>query len=170
MNARPAPRDARGRRDAKYITVCDRAKDMVLTGSENVFAMEVERCVLSHPAVELCAVYGVPDELLGEAVKCVALAPDAAAKPDAAALRAWCADRLAEYTVPREVELVRAPAELPMTGSGKVAKAARRRAGQDAERQARARQGEKLSKSPPAPSSAERNGGARLPARAYLQD
>lgn len=51
-----------------YITVCDRAKDMVLVGGENVYSVEVESVLAEHPAVAQVAVFGVPDAVMGETV------------------------------------------------------------------------------------------------------
>ncbi|KAJ1456737.1 hypothetical protein M885DRAFT_554740 [Pelagophyceae sp. CCMP2097] len=94
-----------------YLTITDRAKDMILVGSENVYCVEVERVLHDHAAVEHAAVYGVPDALLGERVKAVVVA--AGADISASALRSH---------VPSIIEFIDA-ADLPMTASGKVAKA-----------------------------------------------
>src|SRR5690606_4273453 len=54
-----------------YIYICDRKKEMIITGGYNVYPLEVEQAVLSHPAVQDCAVVGVPDNTWGEAIKAV---------------------------------------------------------------------------------------------------
>ncbi|EGB12395.1 hypothetical protein AURANDRAFT_20265, partial [Aureococcus anophagefferens] len=103
-----------------YLTITDRAKDMILVGSENVYCVEVERVLHDHPGVVLASVFGVPDGALGERVFAVVVrADDAVAAAD---LRRHCARKLADFKVPAVVEFM-ARADLPMTGSGKVAKA-----------------------------------------------
>ena len=101
-----------------YLTITDRAKDMILVGSENVYCVEVERALHDHPSVTHAAVYGLPDGALGERVKAVVVADGAVAADD---LRRHCATLLADFKVPSRVEFLDA---LPLTGSGKVAKAA----------------------------------------------
>ncbi|KAK7242852.1 phosphopantetheine binding protein [Aureococcus anophagefferens] len=101
-----------------YLTITDRAKDMILVGSENVYCVEVERALHDHPSVTHAAVYGLPDGALGERVKAVVVADGAVAADD---LRRHCANLLADFKVPSRVEFLDA---LPLTGSGKVAKAA----------------------------------------------
>ena len=103
-----------------------RVKDMILMGGENVYSVEVERVLADHPAVLYCAVYGVPNDLLGELVKAVVvLQPGALSQPAASvttSLRQHCAQSLADFKCPRLIQLM--PLEqLPLTGSGKVAKA-----------------------------------------------
>jgi acyl-CoA synthetase (AMP-forming)/AMP-acid ligase II len=105
-----------------FLNLVDRAKDAIVTGGESVYCIEVENALLDHPAVSLAAVYGVPDDRWGEAVRAaVVLAPgtDAAA----ADLIAFCRDRIAAYKCPRAVEIV---PDLPRTGSGKIDKKALR--------------------------------------------
>lgn len=99
-----------------YITVVDRAKDMVLTGGENVYSTEVENALASHPAVAHAAVFGLPHPVLGETVTAgVVLRTGAAAQQRE--LVAHCAARLAGYKVPFRVLFFE---EFPMTASGKV--------------------------------------------------
>eukprot|EP00756_Hemistasia_phaeocysticola_P028773 Hpha_TRINITY_DN16192_c0_g4::TRINITY_DN16192_c0_g4_i1::g.7701::m.7701 len=104
-----------------YIEVCDRKKDMVLTGSENVYSVEVERCVMENPKVKLCSVIGVPNALLGEAVKAFVVLEEGQTATEAE-IRRHCARALADYKVPRHVEFLPL-ADMPLTGTGKVAKA-----------------------------------------------
>ncbi len=102
-----------------FIFIVDRAKDMVLRGGENVFCAEVEAAMASHPAVLECAVFGVEDERLGEEVAAaVVVNPDL--ELDAETLRAWCAESLAKYKVPRYLWLLADP--LPRNASGKFLK------------------------------------------------
>jgi len=95
-----------------------RAKDMIITGGENVFPIEVEGVLAGHPAVAHAAVFGVEDPLWGERVE-AAVVPAAGTRLDADALRAHCRERLAGYKVPRRLHVV---AALPMTPAIKVDK------------------------------------------------
>lgn len=109
-----------------YLTVCDRLKDMILVGGENVYSAEVERVLAAHPQVLLACAYGVPNELLGEVVKAVVVLRENSDnhEPNEAlrCLRSFCASHLADYKRPALYEAI-ALSELPMTGSGKIAKA-----------------------------------------------
>jgi len=103
-----------------------RLKDVIKTAGVNVAASEVEEALARHPAVRAAHVVGVPDPVRGENVAAfVVLAPGTAA--DAEALRAFCRASLASYKVPRHVFVVE-EAALPRTGTGKIEKAALRRA------------------------------------------
>jgi long-chain acyl-CoA synthetase len=104
--------------DAGYLFLTDRIKDMIVTGGENVFPVEVEEALAQHPAVEHVAVIGVPDERWGETVKAlVVLRTGAVASADE--LTAFARERLAGYKLPRSVDFV---SDLPRTPSGKVLK------------------------------------------------
>lgn len=88
-----------GRVDADgWLTMVDRKKLMIVRGGANVSPAEVEGVLLSHPAVIAAAVFGVPDERLGERVAALVVSADAGL--DAAALASFCAQRLARYKVP----------------------------------------------------------------------
>jgi len=95
-----------------------RRKDMIVSGGENVFPVEVEEALATHPAVAQAAVLGVPDRRWGEAVVAV-VRPVPGAEVDAEALAAHLRLRLAPYKVPKRWEFVD---ELPLTASGKVQK------------------------------------------------
>jgi len=101
-----------------YVELRDRAKDVVISGGENISTIEVEQAIVSHPAVLEAAVIGVPDEQWGERPKAfVVLAPDQRATGEE--LIEHVKGRIARYKAPREVELVD---ELPKTSTGKVQK------------------------------------------------
>lgn len=101
-----------------FLTICDRVKDMIISGGENVYTAEVESVLFDHPAIANVAVIGRPDERWGERVVAVAvLHPGETLTLDD--LQAFCADRLARYKLPRELHLRDA---LPLNGSGKVLK------------------------------------------------
>jgi long-chain acyl-CoA synthetase len=105
--------------EAGYVTIVDRAKDVVISGGENVYSSEVENALYRHPAVREAAVIGVPDPRWGEAVKAiVALRPGERAT--AAELIAHCRGLLGGYKCPKSVEFRES---LPKSGAGKILKA-----------------------------------------------
>ncbi|MGY1703578.1 long-chain-fatty-acid--CoA ligase [Geodermatophilus sp. SYSU D00697] len=109
--------------DDGYVHLTDRLKDMIISGGENVFSVEVESVLGQHPAVATCAVIGVPDPTCGERVHAVVV-PVAGATVTLEELRGSCADRLAGFKAPRSMELVDA---LPLSAAGKVLKRELRR-------------------------------------------
>jgi long-chain acyl-CoA synthetase len=101
-----------------YLSIVDRKKDMILRGGFNVYPRELEEDMLTHPAVSLVAVVGVPDERLGEEVKAfVVTKPGADLTEDA--LREWCKEQFAAYKYPRLIEF---RTELPTSATGKILK------------------------------------------------
>jgi long-chain acyl-CoA synthetase len=104
--------------DEGYLTLVDRKKDMIITGGENVYSMEVESVLSLHPAVAEVAVIGIPDEKWGEAV--TAIVVPRGAPPSAEELMSYCRGKIAGYKVPKSV-VFRSEA-LPKTGPGKIAK------------------------------------------------
>jgi acyl-CoA synthetase (AMP-forming)/AMP-acid ligase II len=106
-----------------YIFVADRFKDMIVSGGENVYSVEVENALATHPAVASCAVIGVPDEHWGERVHAV-IVPAGDSRPCANEIRDHVIDRIAGYKAPRSVEYV---TSLPLSASGKVLKRELRR-------------------------------------------
>ena len=101
-----------------YLYIVDRFKDMIVTGGENVYSVEVENAIASHPAVAQCAVIGIPDERWGESVHAfVVLHPGAAAEVED--IREHTMGLIAGYKAPRSVEVVPA---LPVSGAGKILK------------------------------------------------
>lgn len=101
-----------------YLTIRDRIRDMIISGGENVYALEVENVLASHPAVAGCAVIGTSDPLWGEAVTAVVMAR-AGVAIDATDLVAHARQRIAAYKCPRRVEFLDA---LPLNASGKIDK------------------------------------------------
>ncbi|MBW0102435.1 long-chain fatty acid--CoA ligase [Pseudonocardia sp. KRD291] len=110
-----------GRMDSEgYITLVDRKKDMIISGGENVYPIEVEQVLFRHPGVLDAAVVGGPDQKWGERVVAVVVAdPAAGQEPGADELITWCRERLAHFKCPREVHLVQ---ELPRNATGKLLK------------------------------------------------
>lgn len=109
-----------GRLDAEgYLYLVDRVKDMIVTGGENVYSVEVENALSVHPAVAQVAVIGIPSEQWGEAVHAVVvLKPDATATADE--LIAHCREYIAGYKLPKSIEFRAEP--LPLSGAMKVLK------------------------------------------------
>jgi len=109
-----------GRADTDgYLYLVDRLKDMIISGGENVYSIEVEAALLEHDAVREAAVFGIPDPRWGEAVHAVVvLRPDRAVEVDE--LVAHCRERIAGYKVPRTIEVSAGP--LPQSGPGKLLK------------------------------------------------
>jgi long-chain acyl-CoA synthetase len=102
-----------------YLHMVDRAKDMIITGGENVYSIEVEAALAAHEAVAEAAVFGIPDERWGEAVHAtVTVRPGS--EVDADALISHCRARIAGFKTPRSIELRTEP--LPKSGAGKVLK------------------------------------------------
>lgn len=101
-----------------YVFIVDRAKDMIITGGENVYSVQVEAAVQRHPAVLEVAVIGVPDDVWGEAVKAVVVL-----KPGMQASAQEIIDtakqQLASYQKPKSVDFV---AALPKAPTGKILK------------------------------------------------
>ena len=104
-----------------YLYVVDRAKDMIISGGENVYTSEVENAVYLHPSVAEAAVFGIPHEKFGEAVHAeVVLKPGASLAADE--LIAHCRDHIAGYKVPRSVKVRPSDEPLPKSGAGKILK------------------------------------------------
>jgi long-chain acyl-CoA synthetase len=101
-----------------YFYFVDRKKDMIKSGGENVFAPEVEGVLSSHPAVELCAVIGVPDDKFGEAVMAVVKLREGFTVTGEELIET-CKKFLASYKKPRRVTFVDS---LPISDIGKIQK------------------------------------------------
>jgi acyl-CoA synthetase (AMP-forming)/AMP-acid ligase II len=99
-----------------YIFVEDRLKDMIISGGENIYSIEVERVLAEHPAVAEVAVIGVPDEKWGESVKAVVSLEGEVSDKE---LIAFAKERLAAYKCPKTVDVVD---ELPRNPTGKILK------------------------------------------------
>jgi len=101
-----------------YVFIVDRAKDMIISGGENIYSTQVETAIHKHPAVLECAVIGVPDEEWGESVKAVVvLKPDAQASEQE--IIDTAAEHLARYQKPKSVDFVDS---LPKAPTGKILK------------------------------------------------
>ncbi len=100
-----------------YIQIADRAKDIIISGGENVSSVEVEGCLMDHPAVSLCAVVAKPDEKWGE-VPCAFIELVENGEATAEELIAFARSRLAGFKTPKLVVF----RELPKTSTGKIQK------------------------------------------------
>jgi long-chain acyl-CoA synthetase len=105
------------RDDEGYLFLVDRAKDMIVSGGENIYSTEVEDALASHAAVEEVAVFGIPDSRWGEAVYAVVFARRPVTAEE---LVAHCRRQIAGFKVPRRVELRAEP--LPKSAAGKILK------------------------------------------------
>jgi long-chain acyl-CoA synthetase len=103
--------------DEHYLFLVDRAKDMIISGGENVYSTEVEAVLYRHPAVMEAAVFGVPDVKWGESVYAVVVPRNEVSEAE---LIAHCKQYIAGYKVPKKIELRSDP--LPKSGPGKVLK------------------------------------------------
>ncbi len=100
-----------------FLHVTGRVADTIISGGENVAPAEVEAVLESHPGILEAAVLGRSDETWGESVAAIVVARPGFA-PEAETLRAYCAERLARYKVPKQVDVTGTP--LPRTRSGKL--------------------------------------------------
>jgi acyl-CoA synthetase (AMP-forming)/AMP-acid ligase II len=104
--------------DEGYLFICDRKKDMIISGGVNIYPAEIEAVIHEHPAVLDVAVLGIPDDEWGERVHAI-VQPRADATLDLDDLRAFVEERVGGYKRPRDYEV---RAELPRTDSGKLLK------------------------------------------------
>jgi long-chain acyl-CoA synthetase len=104
--------------DDGFLYICDRAKDLIISGGVNIYPAEIEAVLKTHSAIADCAVIGVPDEEFGESVAAFCeLRPGVSFTP--AVLLEWCSGRLASYKRPKHIFVVE---ELPRNAVGKVLK------------------------------------------------
>jgi acyl-CoA synthetase (AMP-forming)/AMP-acid ligase II len=104
--------------DEGYVYICDRKKDMIISGGVNIYPAEIEAVMYAHPQVLDAAVFGIPDDEWGERVHAI-VQPKPGETIDLDELRAFVESRLARYKQPRDYEI---RAELPRTDSGKLLK------------------------------------------------
>jgi long-chain acyl-CoA synthetase len=105
--------------DEGFVYVSDRAKDMILRGGENIYCAEVEATIYEHPAVYEAAVYGIPNERLGEELACHVMVKEDETL-DAGDLQKFVGERLAKFKVPTVITIVNK--SLPRNASGKIMK------------------------------------------------
>ena len=101
-----------------YVFLCDRKRDMVISGGVNIYPAEIEAALHGIAGVHDCAVFGIPDDEFGEALMAV-VEPQAGMALDITAIRAQLKTSLADYKVPKHIEIL---AQLPREDSGKIFK------------------------------------------------
>ena len=106
------------RDDEGYFYICDRKKDMIISGGMNIYPAEIESALDEHPDIFDVAVFGIPSDEWGESVHAVVVVADGASLTEADVV-AFAREKIASYKVPRSVSFVD---ELPRTGSGKILK------------------------------------------------
>jgi long-chain acyl-CoA synthetase len=101
-----------------YVFICDRKRDMVISGGVNIYPAEIEAALHALPGVHDCAVFGIPDDEFGEALMAV-VEPQSGVTLDIAEIRVRLKASLADYKVPKHVEILE---NLPREDSGKIFK------------------------------------------------
>lgn len=104
--------------DDGYLFLCDRKRDMVISGGVNIYPAEIENTLISLAGVRDCAVFGIPDEEFGERL-CAHIEIEPGAALTAASVQAYLRSRLANFKVPKDIEF---SAELPREATGKIFK------------------------------------------------
>lgn len=102
-----------------YLYITDRVKDMIIRGGFNVYPREIEEVMMTHPAISLCTVIGIPHDSHGEEIKAFVVKHEGNDDVTAEVLVEWCKEEMAAYKYPRHVEFMDA---LPMTATGKILK------------------------------------------------
>ncbi len=108
--------DVAYRDEEGFYFICDRKKDMIISGGMNIYPAEIEAALEHHPAIRDVAVFGIPSEEWGESVHAVVVAQEALGEHD---VIAFAREHLAGYKIPRSVSFRE---EIPRTGSGKILK------------------------------------------------
>jgi long-chain acyl-CoA synthetase len=103
-----------------FITITGRKKDLIISAGENIYPREIEELLAQHPKVKECAVIGVKDEVRGEVPKAFVIAREGETVEEKE-LRSFLRERLANYKVPKYIDIV---ADLPRTPTGKILKRA----------------------------------------------
>jgi long-chain acyl-CoA synthetase len=109
--------------DDGYLTIVDRKKDLIIRGGHNVYPRELEEVLMTHEAISLVAVVGVPDEKYGEEVKAFVVRKPGVPVTESELL-AWGKEQFASYKYPRLIEFCD---ELPTSATGKILKRELRR-------------------------------------------
>ncbi len=102
-----------------FITICDRLKDMIISGGENVYTTEVENALYTHPAVQSCTVIGLPDDRWGERVHAIVILKQGESTTEDDLIR-HCKSLIAGYKCPRAISFRTTP--MPVSGAGKILK------------------------------------------------
>ena len=105
--------------DAGYLFLCDRKRDMVISGGVNIYPAEIEAVLINCPGVKDCAVFGIPDDEFGESLLAVIEPQPGISPPSIVEVRTYLAQHLADYKVPKRIEW---RSDLPREDSGKIFK------------------------------------------------
>jgi long-chain acyl-CoA synthetase len=105
--------------EAGYLFLCDRKRDMVISGGVNIYPAEIEAVLINCPGVKDCAVFGIPDSEFGEALMAIIEAQPGVPQPAITDVRTYLGQHLAGYKVPKLIEFGR---DLPREDSGKIFK------------------------------------------------
>ena len=103
---------------ASYVFICDRKRDMVISGGVNIYPAEIEAALHAIPGVHDCAVFGIPDDEFGERLF-ACIEPEANAALSPATVQEFLRGRLANFKVPKDIQFLDA---LPREASGKIFK------------------------------------------------
>ena len=101
-----------------FYYICDRKKDMIISGGMNIYPAEIEAALEAHPEIEDAAVFGIPSEEWGESVHAVLVRKDGGDLSESEVIE-YAREHLAGYKIPRSVSFEE---EIPRTGSGKILK------------------------------------------------
>jgi long-chain acyl-CoA synthetase len=101
-----------------YLFLCDRKRDMVISGGVNIYPAEIENALIGMAGVRDCAVFGIPDDEFGERL-CACIEPEPGAVLSPAAVQDFLRGRLANFKVPKDIRFLDA---LPREASGKIFK------------------------------------------------
>ncbi|MBF0277039.1 MAG: long-chain-fatty-acid--CoA ligase [SAR324 cluster bacterium] len=102
-----------------FVYISDRLKDMIISGGENIYSVEIENVIYQHPAVASCAVVGIPDEQWGEVVHAIVVLKEGSNAEEKEIID-FCTGKLGGFKIPRNVEFRGEP--LPLSGAGKILK------------------------------------------------
>ena len=103
-----------------HLYLVDRKKDMIISGAENIYSVEVENVISTHPSVREVAVIGIPHEVWGEQVHAVIVPLEGAPDVSSEDIIEFCRGRIGGYKIPKSISFDDGP--LPTTGPGKIAK------------------------------------------------
>lgn len=102
-----------------FLYIVDRKKDMIITGGENVYPIEVEQVLYRHPNIKEVAIVGYPDAIWGESVKATIVLKDTKEQITLQNLQEFCRGKLANFKIPKKIEIID---ELPRNATGKILK------------------------------------------------
>ena len=101
-----------------FFFIVDRKKELIIRGGMNIYPREVEEVMMTHPAISMVAIVGIPDEKLGEEVKAFVVKKESNGAT-AEEIKAWIKEKVAAYKYPRKIEFLE---QLPLSASGKILK------------------------------------------------